>query len=488
MGKKKKLSQSEIDGVQYRRAKLWQIVLVACNALVGMSVYSLIGMASYSASIGYGISTAVVGVILTCTRILDGVTDPILAFVYDKVDTKFGRLRILLIGGFVIEAIALIAMFDLFSSKGFGIVMFTVLYIVYVIGYTITNMTAQTLPAIMTNDPKQRPTIGVWQTALNYMVPMVMTVVLNMVLLPKHGGVYNQDFLSAAVKFCVLVAAVGIILVCIGVSEYDKPEYYHGIKKQEPIKLKDMVDVLKGNKPLQAYIAAQASDKIAQQTAAQAVITTMLYGIIIGDMSMATMLSVISMLPSIVFAVFGARYAGNHGSRNAIVTWTKVSMVLAVLMLIFFIVIDPNTIANFGVTMILYVVFTLALNGAKMCVTTANASFMADTIDYELDRSGRYVPAVVTGTYSLIDKLISSFSALIATGAVAIIGYTSTMPQPNEPLTTPIFVVTMVIYFGFPLIGWIITLIAMKDCKLTKEEMVEVQKRIAAKKSQINEK
>ena len=62
------------------------------------------------------------------------------------------------------------------------------------------------------------------------------------------------------------------------------------------------------------------------------------------------------------------------------------------------------------------------------------------------------------------------------------------MPQPNEPLTTPIFVVTMVIYFGFPLIGWIITLIAMKDCKLTKEEMVEVQKRIAAKKSQINEK
>ena len=101
MGKKKKLSQSEIDGVQYRRAKLWQIVLVACNALVGMSVYSLIGMASYSASIGYGISTAVVGVILTCTRILDGVTDPILAFVYDKVDTKFGRLRILLIGGYV---------------------------------------------------------------------------------------------------------------------------------------------------------------------------------------------------------------------------------------------------------------------------------------------------------------------------------------------------------------------------------------------------
>ena len=63
MSKKQKLTQSEIDGVQYRRAKLWQIILIAFNALVGMSVYSLIGMASYSASIGYGISTALVGMI-----------------------------------------------------------------------------------------------------------------------------------------------------------------------------------------------------------------------------------------------------------------------------------------------------------------------------------------------------------------------------------------------------------------------------------------
>ena len=49
---KEKLTQSQIDGVEYRRAKLWQIILVACNAFNGMAVYSLINMASYSASIG----------------------------------------------------------------------------------------------------------------------------------------------------------------------------------------------------------------------------------------------------------------------------------------------------------------------------------------------------------------------------------------------------------------------------------------------------
>ena len=176
MGRKAKQSQSEIDGVQYRRAKTWQIILVACNAFVGMSVYSLIGMASYSASVGYGITTAAVGVILTCTRILDGITDPLVAFLYDKVDTKFGKLRVLLISGFVIEAFALWAMFDFMSSKGFGWAVFTLLYVVYVIGYTITNMTAQTFAAIMTYDPKQRHVIGVWGTAFNYLVPMVLSI------------------------------------------------------------------------------------------------------------------------------------------------------------------------------------------------------------------------------------------------------------------------------------------------------------------------
>lgn len=82
---KQKVTASELDGVQYRRAKLWQIILYACNGFVGMSIYSLINLASYSASIGYGIATAALGIILTCTRILDGVTDPLLAFVYDRV-------------------------------------------------------------------------------------------------------------------------------------------------------------------------------------------------------------------------------------------------------------------------------------------------------------------------------------------------------------------------------------------------------------------
>ena len=440
-----------IDGVQYRRAKLWQIILYACSALSNMAVYILIQQASYAASIGFGISTAIIGVIIMGTRILDAVTDSLLAFVYDRVNTRFGKIRILLIVGWLIQSFGLLGMFHLFSSKGLGVATFALSYVVYIIGYTLVNMTGQTIPALMSNDPKQRPKIGVWLTAFNYVVPMALSIVLSNVILKAAGGEYNQAYLSMAVFMVVGLSGLGVLLTCIGVSAFDKPENFSGIGKHEHLKFKDMIDVLSHNKPLQSYIAAQASDKIAQLVAGQAIITTMLYGIVIGNVGLGTILSAIGMFPSIIFAVFGARYAGKHGSKKAIVDWTWACIGTSVLMILFFVLIRNNTaaIAAMGsLPMIGYVLITFLCRGTQMCVTTSATSFMADVIDYELDRSGRYIPAVVSGTYSLIDKIISSFGAVLATGCIALIGYTNTA------------------------------------CKLDKAEMVEVQKRIAEKKAE----
>ena len=376
-------------------------------------------------------------------------------------------------------------MFNLCSSKGFGLPVFVLTYIIYIIGYTVSNMTIQTLPAIMTNDPRQRPTIGVWTTALNYFVPMGMSMLVYTVILPKCGGTFNQDFLSTVCTIVLIIAGIGTLIVCAGISAYDKPENFEGISKNhEPLKVADILEVFKHNKPLQCYVASHASDKLAQQVGSQAIINTMLNGILIGNMGLATTLSMISMVPSIFFAAFGAKYVGKKGSKKGIVTWTCVSMAITSVLILFFIFTDTRQIGVIGSwNMIVYVLLTLLQNGSNMCITTSNNSYMADTIDYELDRSGRYIPAVVSGTYSLIDKLITSVAAVIATGAVALLGYTTTMPQPTDAYTSGIFWMTLAIKYGLPMLGWVITLIAMPGCPLTKEEMVNVQKRIAEKKA-----
>lgn len=474
-------------GTIYHRAKTWQIILFACNGLIGMSIYQLIGLASYSANIGYGIATVTVGGILTFTRILDAITDPLLAFIYDRVNTKWGKIRILIITGWIIEAAALICMFSLFSSKGFGLLVFLLFYIVYIIGYTMANVTALTVPNLLTNDPKQRPTIGVWQTVFNYVVPIVLSIVFNVVLLPMFGGEYNQGFLTAACFVTIAVSALGVLLVCIGVSEYDKPENFKNLtgNKEDKLSLKDMISPIKENKPFQCYIIAAASDKIAQQVASQSIVVTLSMGIIIGNMGFSTILNMVAILPAILFAAYGARYAGKHGNKESIATWTWACMGIAAGLVVFFAVIDPHQIASFGPMMVIYVVLTLLLNGAKMCVTTANTAFMSDIIDYELDRTGKFIPAVMTGIYNFIDKIVSAFSAVIATFAVALVGYSQTLPQPGDTLTRPIFWMTMFLQYGLAMIGWVCTIVAMRRCDLTKDEMAKVQQRIADKKKEL---
>lgn len=480
--------EPEKKEVSYRRAKLWQIIFYSMNALIGMSMYSLIGMASYAASIGYGIATILVGYILTGTRIFDAVTDPMLAFLYDRVNTRFGKIRILMITGWIIEAGAVLFMFHFASSKGYGAGMFILIYMIYIIGYTICNMTALTIPPLLTNDPKQRPMLGVWQTIFNYLVPVVLTIVLNVVLLPKFGGSYNQQFLSAAAYICVAVSFIGLIAVCLSVQEYDIPENFAGLERtHEHLRLRDMLDVLKHNKPLQCYIAAAASDKIAQQAGSQAIVTTLMYGILIGNMGMATMLSMISMLPSIVFAAFGAKYAGKHGNKETIVTWTKICIAVSAVLILFLSVINTRRIASLGPIMIIYVILDMMLNGAKMCVTVGDSAFLSDIVDFELERSGKFIPAVVTGTYSLVDKLVSAFSAAIAAGGVALIGYTSAMPQPGDALTPAVFWMCIILRYGLAIGGWIVTLIAMRFCKLDKAAMAQVQENIQERKEKMSD-
>ena len=496
---KEKITPRELDGVRYRRAKLWQIILVACNALNGMAIYTLIGQASYAASIGFGISTLLVGGLLTFTRIFDAVTDPLLAFLYDRMNTRWGKVRPLMLLGWAIQSLGIMCLFSWTASKGFGAGMFLVTYMVYVIGYTIVNMTAQTLPALLTNDPKQRPTVGVWQTVFNYIVPMAFTIILNTVLLPKYGQIavtetgyavdYSQAYLTAAAAVTVIVSLVGVILVCIGISAYDKPENFKGTNKaNERLSWRDMWNVLKNNKPLQSFIIAASSDKIAQQAGGAAIVGTMLSGILIGNMTIATYLSVGGMLPSIIFAIIGAKYCGRHGNKEAIVNWARYCIFANLAIIAFFAVtwftVGTHTIAQLGVTMIFYILLTLVCNGFMMAGTTANTAFMADIIDYELDRSGKYIPAVISGTYSLVDKIVSSFSALIATACVALIVYTTTMPQPSDKPTGAIFWVTMFLRYGLAILGWLCTLWAMRNCRLDKAEMVEVQKRIEDRKAE----
>ena len=85
MARNPKQSASEADGVPYRRANTWEIAFSQMNNGSAMIFYVLVGLMSYLQNAGYGIAVAAAGLILTLTRVFDGLIDPLLALMIEKV-------------------------------------------------------------------------------------------------------------------------------------------------------------------------------------------------------------------------------------------------------------------------------------------------------------------------------------------------------------------------------------------------------------------
>lgn len=473
--------------VTYRKVPLWQVILGQLKNGAQMAFYVLINMIAYLGSGGYGIDTILVGTILTFSRIFDGVIDPFLAVAIDRFNTKHGKIRYLLIIGFCVRACSVLLLYNIFSNGKHGIVMFLLLYLLQIVGNSIYDIVSNMVPAVMTNDPKQRPSIEVWGTVYSYLFPTLFTVLSTFILLPRYNNEYSVPFLRSAALMFVGFAAVLTLIALIGLGPIDKPENFKGISASEEdddVSMKDMAKFLKENKPFRLYTISCVAEKLAQNVTSQAIITNMIFGILIGNIQFGTMLTVVSMLPAIVFAIIGAKHAGKAGSLEANLIWTKICVAVTVLTLVFCTVIDMRSISGNIIMTVLFFVMLLVSNGARMCTTTASGAMRADIVDYELERSGKYLPAVVTATYNFIDQLVTSLGATIATLGVSLIGYRNTLPQPTDAPTPAIKGMALFLYFGLPLLTWIAALIALRGYHLTKDEMVRVQQTIAARRSE----
>ena len=93
----------------------------------------------------------------------------------------------------------------------------------------------------MTNDLRQRPTLGVWTTAFNYLALMVGVDGAECCCAMRRHPIIVA-FLTAACNITLIAAAIGTLAGMLGVSA-DKPEKLY-TKKAEPLKMADIVEVL----------------------------------------------------------------------------------------------------------------------------------------------------------------------------------------------------------------------------------------------------
>jgi len=140
--------------------------------------------------------------------------------------------------------------------------------------------------------------------------------------------------------------------------------------------------------------------------------------------------------------------------------------------------------ANWSLLGILFCLVYISMKGFAQMSGSIVIPMTADCADYEVYRSGRYVPGLMGTLFSFVDKLISSLAATIVSIVYAMIGYTATLPTQNDPYSTGILICTLFCFLGMPMIGWILNVVAMKFYPLSKEKMASIQDEIARIKAE----
>ena len=470
------------NSIQYRSAKMWQIRLYPLASGCSNAFMLLMMYVSYLMVGGYGVLAVATGGILTATRIFDGVTDPIVAFISDRFCPKKGKLRILLWSAWGIMAACCIILF--YVGVGHGLVFFLIFYLLYIIGYTLLGVTDKIAATILTNDPKQRPLVSKWATIYTMVVMGVLSPVI-MSMVEANGNEYSISTLRIFCAIILGVSAVMMALSTFAIAGKDTAENINlGAVKEHKTSIKDCLKVIKENRSLQMFIVAAASDKLALQTAGNTAFATLLFGVLIGKLTFSSIVQALVMPITIVGAFLAATMGIKKGNKHALVFWTWVAIIATAVTAVFYMLVDFRqifTFSSFGgiIATLLFVVLTIARQVGQYGASAVNNAMLSDVADYENYRSGNFLPGTVGAAYTFVDKIVSAFATTVASLSLATIGYVSVMPQPTDEPTMAIRVLVTIMTLGLPILGWICTIIAMKFYPLTKEKMAEIQSAVA---------
>ena len=411
----------------YNDCPTWRLGLFALNNIATNLYMFAMGYISMYASGIAGLLVTVVGFILTAMRIFDGITDPIVGFLIDKTDGKFGKFRPFMVVGNIILGIMTFIIYTTVHKvpENIRLIYFIGCYAVYIIGYTCQTACTKAGQACMTNNPSKRPKFGLFDAIYNAILFNGMQIYISSYLVPKYGGFGEIGLYHELITFTIIASAILTSLAVFGIWTKDRSEFFGLGSKTPKVGFKDYWPVLKGNRALQMLIVAASTDKIASSVASNAAVTVMLFGILMGDYSLAGTIGTIVLIPNILITMFGTKYAQKLGQKKALVlgTWASIISFTALFALLVFG--DPTQISlkNVGFMTIAFIGVYILARGSVSVSGAFVIPMISDCADYETYLSGRFVPGMMGTLFSFIDKLISSFATTIVAFGVASIGF-----------------------------------------------------------------
>ena len=175
------------------------------------------------------------------------------------------------------------------------------------------------------------------------------------------------------------------------------------------------------------------------------------------------------------------------GQKKTLVLFTALGICFQILM--FFVLIqDEIATVSFslkkinGIT-IAFVGIYILLNGCKSITNNMVVPMIADCSDYERYRSGKFVPGLMGALFSFVDKVFAALGTAFVGVVMFFMGYNRRLPQIGDEITPGLKWVTLFLYCGVPVIGWICSLVSMRYYTLDKKQMGVIMQKLHKQKT-----
>lgn len=155
-----------------------------------------------------GIAAASTGIIILVSKIWDGINDPIMGFIVDRTNTKYGKTRPYLIWMSIPLAIsAVLAFMAPFADPAVKIAWATFTYILVTTLYTAINIPYGLLSAKMTSEPMERTSLNTYRMTMS----LTGSIIISSLLLPIANIIGGGNFAIGAPVTVGIFSLLGVV-------------------------------------------------------------------------------------------------------------------------------------------------------------------------------------------------------------------------------------------------------------------------------------
>lgn len=484
------------SGVTYaKRAAIWELVL-ASWLCISMNVFTnFTNYFQYYLTGIVGVGTVLAGSFITIFRLWDAVTDLGVGAAVDRTNTRLGKFRPWILAGMVIcvvsSGLLVFVPNALPENTTLRLVVYIIIYMVFVLGASMYNPATRSTAQVLTNDPKQRASVGLIRGVSLQIMYSILPIIVYSHLLPASGGKFNIDFFKKWWLVYVCITIVFCLLACFGFKNKDVKQENFKAPSKKTFDAKQAWEVLKHNRPLQMLILSAGSDKLATVCQNNATVVVILFAITAGNAKLNSGANAYTLIPCLLMLLLGiGGIARKLGPKKAMNFGSWGGIVVCVLSIALWVFGDPHSMSFPGMEgfngwsffTLAYLVLWCLYKGLTLVTSNVTNPMVADVIDYEMYRSGNYLPGLIGSLFSFADKFISSLGPTLVSVLIAMVGFGNQLPDATTPFSSKLLAIGLFGMYGMVILGLIVNLIAMKFYDLTPEKMAEIRQELDARK------